>query len=199
LGQWLDLVVDTSQILFDGACWHARLSLWADERKSSIPDQEHDEAHLEADRAVEQLRRAIETGFADLDAIRRDKALDPLRGRTDFQKVVADLEERLKSHPRSAPVVAGSEDKPAPGPGDRAERIFRARADRAAVLHAVGVIQQGRNHHHEARAALDEARVLCEQLLGERPSDASLRATLADTHRALGVLDPAFPADAFAR
>jgi tetratricopeptide (TPR) repeat protein len=199
LGQWLDIVVDEPAIMFDGARWRARLSLWADERKNSPADQEQDEAHREADRAVEQLRRAIESGFADLDAIRSEEALDPLRGRADFQKLVADLEERLKSRPRGAPVVAGSESKPAASPGDRAERVFRARADRAAVLHAAGVIEQGRNRHHEARAALDEARVLCEQLLGERPGDAPLRATLADTHRALGVLDPALPADPFAR
>ena len=38
-------------------------------------------------------------------------------------------------------------------------------------------------------AALDEARALCEQLLGERPSDIPLRSTLADTHWALGSLD----------
>jgi tetratricopeptide (TPR) repeat protein len=198
LGQWLEIVVDEPRVMFDGACWHARLSLWADERKSSLASQELDEAHREADRAVEQLQRAIESGFADLDAIRRQKALDPLRSRADFQNLVASLEERLKARPRGAPVVAGLEGKPAPGAGDRAERIFRARADRAAVLHAVGMIAQGRNRHREARTALDEARVICEQLLAERPSDAPLRATLAATHRALGVLDPAFPADPFA-
>jgi serine/threonine-protein kinase len=199
LGQWLEIVVDEPRWMFDAARWHARLSLWSGERKSSLANQEQDEAQREADRAVEQLQRAVESGFADLDAIRRDEALDTLRGRADFQKLVADLEERLKSPPRGAPVVAGSESKPAAGPGDRTERIFRARADRAAILHAVGVIEQGRNRHREARAALDEARVLCEQLLAERPGDAPLRATLADTLRALGVLDPAFPADPFAR
>jgi serine/threonine-protein kinase len=199
LGQSLNLVVDTPKLIFDGACWHARLSRWAGERKSSPEHQEEDEAHGEAQQAVEQLQRAIESGFADLEAIRGNKLLDPLRGRADFQKLVANLDERLKSHPPGAPVVAGSEDKPAPGPEERAERVFRARADRAAILHAVGVIQQGENHHREARAALDEARVVCEQLLGERSSDASLRAILADTRRALGVLDPALPADPFVR
>jgi serine/threonine protein kinase/tetratricopeptide (TPR) repeat protein len=189
LGQWLDLVEDQPNSLFDGACWHARLSLWADETKRSVADPGQDEAHREADRAVEQLQRAIESGFADLDAIRKNEALDPLRGRADFQKLVADLEERLTSRPRGAPVVARSEDKPAPVSVSRAERVFRARADWVAVLHAVGVIEEGRNRHHEARAALDEARVFCEQLLGERPIEAPLRAPLADTHRALGSLD----------
>jgi serine/threonine-protein kinase len=199
LGQWLDIVVDEPRWMFDGARWHARLSRWAEERKSPLANQEQEEARREADRAVGQLQQAIESGFADLDAIRREEALDPLRGRADFQKLVASLEERLKARPRGVPVVVGSEGKPAAGPGERAEQVFRARADRAAVLHAVGVIEQSRNHHNEARAALDEARVLCEQLLAERPNDAPLRATLADTHKALDVLDPAFPADPFAR
>jgi tetratricopeptide (TPR) repeat protein len=199
LGQWIDVVVDEPRLMFDGAGWHARLSLWATQWKGKFTGREPDDAQSEADRAVEQLRRAIETGFADIEAIRRDKALDLLRGRRDFQKLVARLEERLKARPLGAPLVAGSESRPAPGPVSRAERVYRARADRAATLHAVGVIEQSRNHHHEARAALDEARVLCEQLLAERPSDAVLRATLADTHRVLGVRDLAFPADPFAQ
>ena len=189
LEQWLDLVVDMPQWMFDAACWHARLSLWADEWKTSPTIQEQDETHREADRAVQQLRRAIESGFADLEAIRRDRVLDPLRGRGDFQKLVADLEERLKAHPRGAPVVARSASEPARGPVTRAERVFRARADRAAVLHAVGVIQRVRGRHDEARNALDDTCRLCEQLLGERPDDAPLRATRADGHRMLGVMD----------
>ena len=51
------------------------------------------------------------------------------------------------------------------------------------------MVQWVRRHHDEARDALDEARVLCEQLLGERPSDAPLRTILADTHRTLGSMD----------
>src|SRR4051812_33790930 len=90
LGQWIDIAVDGPKWMFDGARWHARLSLWADERKSLPTLREQDEAQREADRAVEQLQRATESGFADLEAIRGDKALDPLRGRPDFQRVVAD-------------------------------------------------------------------------------------------------------------
>ena len=188
-GQWLDLVADTPQWMFNGARWHSRLSLWEDERKSSPTNQEQDEGDREADRAVEQLRRAIEAGFADLEAIRKDKALDTLRGRADFQKLVANLEERLRAHPQGAPVATRSESEPEPGPASRAERVFRARVDRAAVLHAVGEIQRGRGRHDAARDALDAARVLCEQLIGERPGDAPLLATLVDTHRTLGRMD----------
>jgi hypothetical protein len=80
---------------------------------------------------------------------------------------------------------AGSAGKPEPGPVSRTERLFRARTDRAAVLHTFGVIERIRNHHQEARAALDEARVLCEQLLTERPRDTALSAILVDTQKAL--------------
>ena len=189
LGQWIDLVVDTPKLMFDGATWHARLSLWADERRSTPTNQEQDEARREADRAVDQLRRAIESGFTDLEAIRRDKALDPLRSRADFEKLVTKLEERLRTRAQGAPVVARSESQPAPGLGSRAERVFQARTDHATVLHAAGMIHRVRGHHDEARDALDAARVLCEQLLGERPGDAPLRATLVDTHRTLGSMD----------
>jgi tetratricopeptide (TPR) repeat protein len=103
--------------------------------------------------------------------------------------LVADLERRLKAGPQGAPVVAGLEDEPARGPASRAERVFRARADRAAVLHAVGVIRWGRGRHDEARLALDEASVICERLLRGRPSDTLLRATLADTHKTLGIME----------
>ncbi len=85
--------------------------------------------------------------------------------------------------------MAGPESAPAPSPVSSAERVFGARADRAAVLHAVGVVEWVRKRHDEARDALHETLVLCEQLLGERPADAPLRTILADTHRTLGSMD----------
>jgi serine/threonine-protein kinase len=207
LGQWLDIVVDEPHVMFDGAIWHARLSAWANERRGVLANQEQNEAHREADRAVEQLQRAIEAGFTDLNAIRSDATLDPLRARSDFQKLVARLEARLKAR-RKDDLTAGPEPAPAADPLPRAERVFRARALRAAILHAAGVIQRGRNHRREARTALDEARALCEGLLRERPSDITLPSILADTQGELDSLnrdegtlnfDAAFPPDAFAR
>src|SRR5262249_21780407 len=127
-------------------------------------------------------QRAIESGFADLSAIRTQKDLDPLRGRDDFKQLVRSLEERVWVRPQAAPVAAAS-------PVSRAERVFQARADRAAGLHAIGVIQRSRGRRDEARVALDEARVLGEQLLRERPKEAPFLASLAATHRALGSLD----------
>jgi tetratricopeptide (TPR) repeat protein len=46
---------------------------------------------LYAQRAVEVLRQAADKGFRRLDVLRSDSALDPLRSREDFQKLLADL------------------------------------------------------------------------------------------------------------
>jgi serine/threonine-protein kinase len=182
LGQWLDIHVEGPQSMFDGACGHARLSIPHGDGKSPPSTEEQAEARREADRAIEQLQRAIETGFADLNAIRTQKDLDPLRGRDDFKQLVRSLEERVWVRSQAAPVAAA-------GPVSRAERVFQARVDRAAGLHAVALIQRSRGHRDEARVALDEARVLGEQLLRERPGDVTLQVTLAATHRSLGSLD----------
>ncbi len=47
------------------------------------------------DRAVQTLRDAIAKGYKDLDKLQKDKDLDSLRSRDDFQKLVADLEASL--------------------------------------------------------------------------------------------------------
>jgi hypothetical protein len=44
-----------------------------------------------ADRAMELLRRAIATGYANVALIRRDLDLDPLRTRRDFRELLLDL------------------------------------------------------------------------------------------------------------
>jgi serine/threonine-protein kinase len=44
-----------------------------------------------AERAIAALRRAIASGYRDLAEVRREPALDPLRGRADFQALMLDL------------------------------------------------------------------------------------------------------------
>jgi tetratricopeptide (TPR) repeat protein/tRNA A-37 threonylcarbamoyl transferase component Bud32 len=43
------------------------------------------------DRAVDALRRAVQYGYKDLDNLKKAADLDALRGRADFQKLLADL------------------------------------------------------------------------------------------------------------
>jgi eukaryotic-like serine/threonine-protein kinase len=47
------------------------------------------------DRAVELLRRAVEGGFLDLDILRSDIDLDPIRDRPDFQALADEVEKKM--------------------------------------------------------------------------------------------------------
>ncbi len=44
-----------------------------------------------ADRAMELLQQAVKVGWNDLEQTANDTALDPLRDREDFKKLLADL------------------------------------------------------------------------------------------------------------
>jgi hypothetical protein len=46
---------------------------------------------IEADRAMEWLRRAVAMGYRNVDQLRIESALDPLRSRDDFQDLTRDL------------------------------------------------------------------------------------------------------------
>src|SRR5262249_36184332 len=48
------------------------------------------------DRAVELLRDAVAKGWDRLSVIKNDSDLEALRGREDFQKIIADLERATK-------------------------------------------------------------------------------------------------------
>jgi tetratricopeptide (TPR) repeat protein len=48
-------------------------------------------------RGVQMLRRAVAKGYGDLEFLKKDAALAPLRSRPDFKQLVAELEEKLKS------------------------------------------------------------------------------------------------------
>jgi tetratricopeptide (TPR) repeat protein len=48
------------------------------------------------DRAMKALRRAVALGYKDVEKLKKDKALDPLRGLDDFKKLLADMEKAPK-------------------------------------------------------------------------------------------------------
>jgi serine/threonine-protein kinase len=73
---------------FETACCHAALAGMAG-RSGSGTSAAH--ASSEADAAMAMLREAVETGFRNAFAFRIEDALDPLRGRTDFQLLMMDL------------------------------------------------------------------------------------------------------------
>jgi tetratricopeptide (TPR) repeat protein len=51
------------------------------------------EADLEADRAMGWLKQAVAAGYKNTAALKQDKDFDALRGRDDFKKLTADLEQ----------------------------------------------------------------------------------------------------------
>jgi serine/threonine-protein kinase len=70
------------------ACYHARLASIGSESRSGTPSAE---IRLEADCAMNSLRRAVAAGFRILSLIGNDHDLDSLRRRGDFQLLMMDL------------------------------------------------------------------------------------------------------------
>jgi hypothetical protein len=74
--------------LVEAACCHAALAGLAGVTWSGVsPGQ----GQTEADRAMDQLRRADGLGYRNRDAFRTEAALGPLRGREDFRLMMMDL------------------------------------------------------------------------------------------------------------
>ncbi len=55
------------------------------------------------DRAMALLHQAVQAGYKDAAHMKKDTDLDPLRGREDFKKLLAELEEKAEKPPRDRP------------------------------------------------------------------------------------------------
>jgi serine/threonine protein kinase/tetratricopeptide (TPR) repeat protein len=75
------------------ACCHANLSGLGNRPGSGVSAEE---GRAEADRALSLLRTAVTAGYCNPDPYRTESALDPLRSREDFKKLVAELEAKTK-------------------------------------------------------------------------------------------------------
>lgn len=71
----------TARILYDGACIYSLAS-------ATLPDDSERLAAL----GVETLKRAFEKGFKNVAHMKKDKDLDALRGRNDYQAFIRSLE-----------------------------------------------------------------------------------------------------------
>ena len=85
-----------SNQLFLSACSHAALAGVAGQAGAGVSAAE---AMSEADAAMALLKKAVSTGFRSADAFRTEDALDPLRKREDFKKLVEELESPSPSKP----------------------------------------------------------------------------------------------------
>jgi hypothetical protein len=74
--------------LLFAACCHAGLSGVAGEPGSGVSAAE---GPVEAGRAIELLRRAVDGGLRDRGRVCNEAALEPLRLRSDFQVLLMDM------------------------------------------------------------------------------------------------------------
>ena len=72
--------------LFLTACCHAALAGLAGQDGAGVPAGE---AKAEADQAMALLRKAVDMGYRNAAAFRTESALDPLRKREDFKKLLS--------------------------------------------------------------------------------------------------------------
>src|SRR5262249_33428101 len=70
----------TIRTIYDIACTHALMIATADNRTK------------QADTAMDWIRQAVAAGYKNVEHLKEDKDLDPLRGREDFRKLIAALE-----------------------------------------------------------------------------------------------------------
>jgi hypothetical protein len=74
--------------IFERACCHAALARLAGRVGTGVSAAEDEAA---AARAMEWLRRAVAMGYRNVDELRIESALDPLRSRDDFRLLMMDL------------------------------------------------------------------------------------------------------------
>ena len=88
MGLWEGLSSRTGPEWFDTACVHAALARLAGRDGSGVSAAE---AASEAEVAMALLRRAVAMDYRSPDAYRTEDALDPLRSRDDFRRLIMDL------------------------------------------------------------------------------------------------------------
>jgi tetratricopeptide (TPR) repeat protein len=91
-------------ILYEAACV---LALAADRKDEAGRSQSKGDC---AQRAVELLQQAVAKGFKDADHIKNDDDLKSLRGRDDFKKLLAELENKVSATPELVPMPKPSDE-----------------------------------------------------------------------------------------
>jgi hypothetical protein len=99
LAKWAEFAKPTGAYdLYNMACFTARLSALV--RATDTTPAGAAQADADADRAMEWLRKAVAAGYRNLANMDKDTDLDALRGRADFQEMIASLRPK---EPAAAP------------------------------------------------------------------------------------------------
>lgn len=99
---------------FESACCHAQLSSLAGKDRSTIPAAD---AQTESDLAMVHLQKAIDAQFTELIAFEKELALNPLRNRDDFQRMLTAV--KVKQAKQPAQNKQPDETKQSPGEKDK--------------------------------------------------------------------------------
>jgi tetratricopeptide (TPR) repeat protein len=87
--------------LYETACGHAALAGLAGRPGSGVSAAEGEKA---AERAMECLGRTVAKGYRNTNQIRIESAFDSIRGRADFQKLIAELNPKAQPSQELAPM-----------------------------------------------------------------------------------------------
>jgi tetratricopeptide (TPR) repeat protein len=91
-GRLAETAVNPPNDLYNAACFLARCVPLAAKDDKLPPARRKELAQEYAGRAMTTLRQAVAKGYKNAAHLKKDRDLDPLRSRDDFQKLLADLE-----------------------------------------------------------------------------------------------------------
>jgi tetratricopeptide (TPR) repeat protein/predicted Ser/Thr protein kinase len=87
------IAADPAGDAYKAACFYSRCIPLAEKDARLREARRQELARSYGDQAVEALRKAVAQGYKDAAQLKEGKALDPLRRRADFQKLLAELEQ----------------------------------------------------------------------------------------------------------
>jgi hypothetical protein len=91
-----DLGWDPAVDAYEAACMLALCVPIVEKDDKLEAAKRQDEMRFYADQAIAMLLGAVAKGYKDIEHMKKNKDLDLLREREDFQKMVADLEAKIK-------------------------------------------------------------------------------------------------------
>jgi tetratricopeptide (TPR) repeat protein/tRNA A-37 threonylcarbamoyl transferase component Bud32 len=160
-----------------------------------LTDADRKAQHRQADLAMQALERAVDLGFKEIDRLQTDEDLHFLRGRADFQALVAKVDAAVKAEATHGSTPLSAEEKSKAQEAALALRLKLAaddprnrpvQVDLAAGLLSIGLTQVDLGQYDEARKSIGTALTMREQLVKAAPQNRSYRADLATTHVAMG-------------
>jgi serine/threonine protein kinase/tetratricopeptide (TPR) repeat protein len=136
--------------------------------------------------AVASIERAIRKGFRDVRFLRGHSDLNSLRDRSDFQSIVARLEETIRQEAMAPPkatnkgAVLSTEVLPKTS---KDARTFDERIEACDVHYAAGILFMYQENYEDAAHQLERALDERKSLVREHPEDARHRLRLAKVHQ----------------